>query len=103
MTRTDKQYPRVPSDTCYVYVLSNGAGRYTIGMAGATHSLESRAQAASDQPTRLVFYRRFDDTLSALGYKRLLEVLDAASVEYIIMRSNPGLDTLEFQQATSGL
>lgn len=97
MTRTDKQYPRVPSDTCYVYVLSNGAGRYTIGMAGATHSLESRAQAASDQPARLVFYRRFDDTLSALGYKRLLEVLDAASVEYIIRRSNPDMETLQLQ------
>ncbi len=108
MAQTEKQYPLVPSDTCYLYILAIGKMKYHIGMAGNpklddcsplynTNEKNNEVKEASHAPARLVYYRRFDDTLTALGFKRLLESMAPRSVEFIIRRSNPDLETLELE------
>lgn len=100
MTQNNLQYPRVPSDTCYLYILATGEKEFTIGMAGKpnlddctplynTDEKNNEANKASHAPARLVYYRHFDDTLTALAYKLLLEKLAPASVDRIIRRMNP--------------
>ncbi len=106
MTQNNMQYPRVPSDTCYLYILATGEMQYHIGMAGKpnlddctplynTNEKNNEANAAVPISARLVYYRHFDDTLTALAYKRLLESMAPRSVEYLIRRSNPGMETLQ--------
>ncbi len=106
MTQNNLQYPRVPSDTCYLYILATGEKEFTIGMAGKpnlddctplydTDEKNNEANKASHAPARLVYYRHFDDTLTALAFKRLLESMAPRSVEYLIRRSNPGMETLQ--------
>ena len=106
MTQNSLQYPRVPSDTCFLYIFATGEMQYHIGMAGKpkldgctplynTNEKNNRAKEANLAPARLVYYRHFDDTLTALAYKRLLESMAPRSVEYLIRRSNPGMETLQ--------
>ena len=111
MTQTNLQYPRVPSDTCYLYMLATGEMKYHIGMAGnpklgdctLLYNISEKndeAKEASYISARLVYYRYFDDTLTALAYKRLLESMAPRSVEYIIRRINPDMETLNFNTIT---
>jgi hypothetical protein len=107
MNTSDKQYPRVPTETCYLYILAKGEMQYTIGIVGNPEMWEGnlkkeRKSHGDDGPMeRLVYCRPFPDTLSALGFKMLLERLVPSSVDFIIRRSNPGLETLAFQRAQS--
>lgn len=104
MTQNSLQYPRVPSDNCYLYILATGEKEFTIGMAGNPKlggnaiygKSKAYVQAAKQTPAKLVYYRCFEDTLTALAFKRLLESMAPRSVEYLIRRSNPQLETLNF-------
>lgn len=103
MTQTEKQYPLITSDNCYLYILATGEMQYYIGMAGNPklgdniiyEKSKDDVQYTKKVPARLVYYRCFDDTLTALAYKRLLESMAPRSVEYLIRRSNPGMETLQ--------
>ena len=97
MIQTEKQYPLITSDNCYLYILATGEMQYYIGMAGNPklgdniiyEKSKGGVQAAKLMPAKLVYYRCFEDTLSALGFKLLLEKLAPASVDRIIRRMNP--------------
>ncbi len=97
MKQIEKQYPLITSDNCYLYILATGEKEFTIGMAGNPKlggnaiygKSKACVQAAKQTPAKLVYYRCFEDTLSALGFKLLLEKLAPASVDRIIRRMNP--------------
>jgi hypothetical protein len=108
MTQNNLQYPCVPSDTCYLYILDTGEKQHQIGMAGKpnldactplcnTNEKNNEAKVANLALARLVYYRHFDDTLTALAYNRLLENMAPRSVEYLKRRSNPDMETLQLQ------
>ena len=97
MTQSGKQYLLASSDSCYLYILAIGEKEFTIGMAGNPKLADNityekskvSVKAAKQMPAKLVYYRCFEDTLSALGFKLLLEKLAPASVDRIIRRMNP--------------
>lgn len=85
----------------YVYVLVTGEKTYTLGMTGNPNIKQIPTSTPDDALTNgnsgvwLVYYHHFTDTLSALGFKILLEKLSPASSNYLIDRSNPELKPIE--------
>lgn len=95
MTQNNKPHLGVPSDICYCYILVKDEKHYTIGIAGSSKFHEYNINNSETGSGRLIYYRSFPDTVSALGFKLLIENLAPNSIEYIIRRSNPKLKTLE--------
>ncbi len=79
---------------CCIYILEGADRSFYIGLTG---NLKQRmADYATGQirvdnsaGSKLVYYRWFSDTMSAVGYKLLLNELPTESVEYLIRRMNP--------------
>lgn len=96
MSQNNKLHLGIPSDACYFYILIKGNKQYVIGIAGSPKFYEYNINNSEASLGRLVYYRGFPDTLSALGFKLLIENMGPNSVDYIIRRNNPTLETLEF-------
>lgn len=86
--------------TCWVYILENDKQERLIGLTGDLQkSIKQRVKNTTANNTtagKLVFYRCFDDTLSALGFRLLLLKLSESSVNTIVHFMNPENKDLSF-------
>ena len=78
----------LPDDKCCVYILQCSDSTLEIGITG---DMEQRMEGyhglnvnAGRECTKLVYYRCFPDTLTAIGFKLLLKQLSPASVRRLI-------------------
>lgn len=76
------------SNECWVYILQNVDRTLTIGITG---NLTERLE---ENQSKLVYFRYFSDTLSALGFKLVLQQLSMSSVKLLIRDKNPMLRNL---------
>lgn len=71
-------------DTCWVYVHQDDEDNYIIGV---TYDEEFRWQAEfAEHP--FLLWRKFDDTLSAAGYRMVLKGLSPESLLEVLKRYN---------------
>jgi predicted GIY-YIG superfamily endonuclease len=75
------------NEQCWIYIIEQHEQQLSIGVAG---NLRKHIKTCSfENSKKLIFYRCFPDTLSALGFKLLLENLSHNTVEQLIRHSNP--------------
>lgn len=81
------------TNSCWVYIMEYDKKKRQIGLTGNLQ--KSIQQVSKGKPVgsttagKLVFYRCFPDTLSALGFRLLLLRLSDSSVERIVHSINP--------------
>lgn len=71
-------------DTCWVYVQIDDAGNYIIGITYEEQFCQRETEAGHPP----LLWRRFDDTLSAAGYRIILKNLPVSSLEKAIKEYN---------------
>lgn len=71
-------------DTCWVYVQIDDAGNYIIGI---TYE-EQFHQRETEAERPLLFWRKFDDTLSAAGYRIVLKGLSPETLQELLEKYN---------------
>lgn len=86
-------------EACWIYILDTGHKVRYIGLTGNLYQRMELYRPGSNKPeagenARLVYYQLFPDTLTAIGFKLLLQRLSHGSVEYIIDRMNPQRENL---------
>lgn len=67
-------------DTCWVYIRQEDDGSYLIGIT--YHEEFRQREWIAGRP--LLLWRKFEDTLSAAGYRIVLKKLSRASLEKLI-------------------
>lgn len=82
------------NNECWVYILQHTNQTLTIGIAGnlAQRMEEYQRQnitGNSSHQAMLVYSRQFPDTLSALGFKLVLQQLSKASIMRLIRSNSP--------------
>lgn len=78
-----EQNTNLHNDKCWVYILQHTDKTLTIGIAG---NLVERIQG---NQSKLVYSRCFPDTLSALGFKLVLQRLSKASIMRLVRNNSP--------------
>lgn len=87
------------SDLCWIYILEDESQLIYIGLTGdikqrmddyQNHKIKMIERISP----KLVYYRHFPDTLSAIGFKLLLHKLSSDSVDYLIRQMNPEKNNL---------
>lgn len=71
-------------DTCWVYVRLDDKNTHIIGI---TYD-EGFRQREIDTAHPLLLWRKFDDTLSAAGYRMVLKNMSTASLEKVLQEYN---------------
>jgi len=79
MTNHQKQ---LLDDTCWVYVQQDDENTYTVGI---TYDEDFFLQQVAEKHP-IVFRRKFDDTLSAAGYRMVLKGLSIKKLKGIIRK-----------------
>lgn len=68
------------SDACWVYIQQDGEDSYLIGI---TYNEHFREREISPE-RRILLWRKFDDTLSAAGYRIVLKQLSTERLKELI-------------------
>ena len=71
-------------DTCWVYVQQDEEGAYIIGITYDEYFF-TEEKAAGRQP---LLWRRFEDTLSADGYRIVLKELSGPALEKVLRKDD---------------
>lgn len=79
-----KNQKNIFDDTCWVYVQIDDAGNYIIGI---TYE-EQFCQRETEAERPLLFWRKFDDTLSAAGYRMVLKGLSPKALLELLKKYN---------------
>ncbi len=77
------------SDVCWVCVfLNEELNEYTVRLTGDPVSISGK------EGGRLVYFRRFPDTLAGAGYRIVLSNISRISLEGVVRKENPDMEDL---------
>lgn len=82
-----EQNETINNDQCWIYIIEQREQSLLIGIAGNLR--QKLGECTLEDSKKLIFYRCFSDTLSALGFKLLLQNLSHNTIGQLIQRANP--------------
>ncbi|MGE0076238.1 MAG: hypothetical protein AB7S48_00095 [Bacteroidales bacterium] len=87
------------TDLCWVYIMEDENQLFNIGLTGDLNQRivdyqNHKMKVIDAIGSKLVYYRQFSDTLSALGFKLVLQQLSLTSLKLLIRENNPTLRNL---------
>lgn len=81
-------------DECWLYIIEQYNRQMYIGITGNLTQRVNALQTGQIKKEKLVYYRSFPDTLTALGFRLLLQKISHSSVDYLIRKMNPNKENL---------